>query len=169
MTLQPVAEIPGLWRAGLANTPGVHALIIGISDYPYLSDGSAPIAERAPNDAGLGQLAVSALSGAMFFEWLLGAGSVAGAPLASCRLHLAPRPGELDRVKAKSRNHFGAADYATLHTALDGWAEEMAFPGRTTQSPNVALFFYSGHGVEVLASPAILASDVLTTACARWW
>jgi hypothetical protein len=162
MSLQPITEIPGLWRSGLANAPGVHALIIGISDYPYLSDGSAPIAERALNDGGLGQLAVSALSGAMFFEWLLGAGPVAGAPLASCRLHLAPRPDELDRVKAKSRNHFGASDYATLRTALDDWAAEMAFPGRTTQSPNVALFFYSGHGVEVLASPAILASDVLT-------
>jgi hypothetical protein len=162
MSLQPVTENPGLWRAGLANAPGVHALIIGISDYPYLSDGSAPKAERALNDGGLGQLEVSALSGAMFFEWLLSAGSVAGAPLASCRLHLAPRPGELDRVKAISQNHFGAADYATLRTALEKWTDEMAFPGRTTQSPNVALFFYSGHGVEVLASPAILASDVLT-------
>lgn len=162
MSLQPIAESPGLWRAGPANMPGVHALIIGISDYPYLSGGSAPLDQRAPDNGGLGQLEVSALSGALFFEWLLQAGAVAGAPIASCRLHLASRPDEFDRVKAKAQGHLGAADYGTLRTALDAWAAEMAIAGRTTADPNVALFFYSGHGVEIAASPAILASDVLT-------
>ncbi|WP_162256426.1 caspase family protein [Sphingomonas sp. Root710] len=38
----------------------------------------------------------------------------------------------------------------------------MALAGRLAGDPNVALLFYSGHGVEVAASPAILASDVLT-------
>ena len=54
------------------------------------------------------------------------------------------------------------ADHAALRGALDGWSTEMSVPGRTTREPNAALFFYSGHGVEVAASPAILASDVLT-------
>jgi hypothetical protein len=162
MSLQPVLDTPGLWRTGGANAPGVHALIIGISDYPYLAGGSAPPAERAIDNGGLGQLEVSALSGAMFFDWLLEAGPVAGAPLASCRLHLAPRPDERARVDHLSQGHYGPADYATLRNVLDAWGAEMAIPGRTTADPNVALFFYSGHGVEVAASPAILASDVLT-------
>ncbi len=162
MNLLPVSETSGLWRAGAANAPGVHALIIGISDYPYLAGGSAPAAERALDNGGLGQLEVSALSGAMFFEWLLEAGPVAGAPLASCRLHLAPRPDERERVDRRTQGHYGPADYTTLRNVLDAWGAEMAFPGRTTAAPNVALFFYSGHGVEVAASPAILASDVLT-------
>ncbi len=162
MSLKPVQDIPGLWRAGAANAPGVHALIIGISDYPYLAGGSAPAGERALDNGGLRQLEVAALSGAMFFEWLLGAGPVAGAPLASCRLHLAPRPAERERVDQKSQGHYGPADYTTLRTVLDAWGAEMAIPGRTGAEPNVALFFYSGHGVEVAASPAILASDVLT-------
>lgn len=161
MSFDAVQAMPGLWRAGSQNTPGVHALIIGVSDYPYLSGGSAPDNARAPDNGGLGQLEVSALSGAMFFDWMVSAGEVAGARLASCRLHLAPRPDEVDRVKALARDHYGPADYATLRSALDGWADEMTVGGAAGAAPNVAIFFYSGHGVEVAASPAVLASDVL--------
>jgi hypothetical protein len=117
---------------------------------------------RAPDHGGLGQLEVSALSAALFFGWLRGAGTVAGAPLASCRVHLAPRADEMDAVAARTGGHHGAADHATLRAALDAWGGEMSVPGRTTGDPNVALFFSSGHGVEVAASPAVLASDALT-------
>ncbi len=161
MTINPVNGTPGLWRAGDANTAGVHALIIGVSDYPYLSGGSAPIAARAPDNGGLGQLEVSAYSAALFFDWMTTAAEIGGAPLASCRLHLAPRPDEKEKVDQLTQAHYADATYAVLRTALDEWGAEMAVAGRTSQSPNVALFFYSGHGVEVAASPAILASDVL--------
>lgn len=161
MSFDPVQTTPGLWRAGAENAPGVHALIIGISDYPFLSGGSAPDNARAPDNGGLGQLEVSALSGAMFFDWMMSTGEVGGAPLASCRLHLAPRPDEADRVTTLTHGHFGSADYATLRTSLDGWADEMTVAGAAGAAPNIAVFFYSGHGVEVAASPAVLASDVL--------
>lgn len=161
MTLQAVAGTPGLWRAGTADAAGLHALIIGISDYPYLSEGAADPRERAPDDGGLGQLEVSALSGALIFDWLRSVREVAGAPLASCRLHLAPRPDELGRVQTIT-GHYGKADYASLRAAIDGWCDEMSLGGRSCADPNVALFFFSGHGVEVAGSPAVLASNVLT-------
>ncbi|WP_242187221.1 caspase family protein [Sphingomonas sp. CARO-RG-8B-R24-01] len=162
MTLQPVAETPGVWRAGEANIAGVHALIIGISDYPYLAGGSAPNSQRAPDNGGLGQLEVSALSAAKFFEWMLGAGPIGGAPLASCRLHLAPRANELADVQLLTQGHYAPADYKRLRDTLDDWSSEMSVGGRSSLNPNVALFFYSGHGVEVQGSQAILASDILT-------
>jgi hypothetical protein len=162
MPLEPVSATPGLWRAGDANEPGVHALIIGVSDYPYLSGGSAPKNAKARDNGGLGQLEVSAYAAALFFDWVVQAGEIAGAPLTSCRLHLAPRPDEVEKIKSlKNVGHYGDANYAALRTALDDWSAEMSVAGRTSQAPNVALFFYSGHGVEVAGSPAILASDVL--------
>ena len=68
MTLEPVSGTPGLWRhpqwqPGMA---GVHALIIGISAYPHLEDGTAP----APDTYGLGQLLSSARTAARVFNWL---------------------------------------------------------------------------------------------------
>lgn len=161
MALTPVDQISGLWRSGDADRPGVHALIIGISDYPYLGGGSAVPALRAPDNGGLGQLEVSALSAALFFKWLSRTKEIGGAPIASCRVHLGPRPDELDRVKALVDGPFGGADFATLRAAIDAWCDEMAIGGRVAGTDNVALFFYSGHGVEVSASPALLASDVL--------
>lgn len=162
MPIEPVDGKLGLWRSGKANAPGVHALIIGISDYPYLLGGSAPKEARTRDNGGLGQLEVSAYSAALFFDWVIQAGDIGGAPLASCRLHLAPRPDEADRVASlKNGGNYADASYTTLRAALDEWTAEMSVAGRTGQEPNVALFFHSGHGVEIAASPAILASDVL--------
>src|SRR6516165_4924034 len=94
MAFRPDNTKPGLWLSNPPTPAGAHALVIGISDYPYLGGGSAPAADRAPNNGGLGQLEVSALSGALFFDWLRATDEIAGAQLATCRLLLAPRPDE---------------------------------------------------------------------------
>jgi hypothetical protein len=160
MTLKPEDHIPGLWRSDPPIAAGAHALVIGVSDYPFLGGGSAPDGDRAPDNGGLVQLEVSALSGALFFDWLKAAGEIAGAPLASCRLLLAPRPDERDPVDRLTEGHYSAADYEPMRSALIDWGNDIAAGGRTKE-PNVAVFFFSGHGVEVAASPAILARDVL--------
>lgn len=157
--LVPDQTKPGFWRTEPATITGSHALIIGISDYPYLSGGSAPPAERAPDSGGLAQLEVSALSAALFFAWLNAQPTVAGASVASCRLLLAPRPAEKARVDALTGAHYAIADYEVVRTALKEWSDALAFGGRSA-GPNVALFFFSGHGVEVAAAPAILARDI---------
>ncbi|MFD1103826.1 caspase family protein [Sphingobium olei] len=161
MNLKPVGDEDGLWRAGEANQAGVHAFVLGISDYPHLSGGSAPPEQRAQDNGGLGQLEVSALSAARIFEWLANAPEIVGAPLASCRLHLAPRPDERDQVLSLSREHIGKTDLRSVQPALLDWASEMAHAGRLSDEPNVALLFFSGHGVEVMGNQAFLLSDVL--------
>lgn len=166
MLLRPVPNEPGVWRACHPNEPGLHALVIGISDYPYLANGSALVNQRALNNGGLGQLEVSALSAARFFEQIAKMDMLGGARIASCRLVLAPRgdpadpASEAGQVDTLTQGHFLPATFAQTRQALEDWADELVTAG-TQLGTNVACFFFSGHGVEVDASPAILASDVL--------
>jgi|RhiMetdeSRZDD1v2_1073273.scaffolds.fasta_scaffold00995_2 hypothetical protein len=159
MALVPDPEIAGLWAAAPPLAAGLHAVIIGVSDYPYLRDGSA--AERAPNHGGLGQLELCARTAARVFDWLHRAVEVAGAPVATCRLMLAPRSAEEKAfVDGLTGGHYGPADFVTIRAAIEAWADSIFAGGRVAGS-NVAFFFFSGHGVEIRVSPALLAKDIL--------
>ncbi|NPU65932.1 hypothetical protein HL667_13095 [Bradyrhizobium sp. 83012] len=157
MTLIADTDTKGLWTAADKPRSGSHALIVGVSDYPYLSGGSAR--ERAPNSGGLGQLALSAVTAARMFDWFSKAGRVAGAPVASCRLLLAPSAGEMAEINRLTNGHFARPDFAVLRGAIEAWRDAI-YKGRTGDE-NTAFFFFSGHGVEHLASPALLAADIL--------
>ena len=69
-------------RAALGANPGVHAFIIGVSRYPFLTGGTTPV----PDPWGLDQLTSSASSAHKVFEWLKGARLTV--PLATCRVLL---------------------------------------------------------------------------------
>lgn len=157
MTLAPDAATTGLWKADGVGPAGVHAIVIGISDYPHLDGGTGP---PAPATAGMGQLEVCAKTAARVFDWLRRRSKVAGAPLATCRLLLAPRPGERAEVAALTRGAYADATYAAIRTAIEAWRDAIA-AGGSDPVPNVAFFFFSGHGLEHLASPALLARDIL--------
>src|SRR6266436_5021353 len=129
MTLKPDDTNRGLWRRDPPIAAGAHTLVIGVSDYPYLGGGSSPDADRAPDNGGLGQLEVSALSGALFFDWLRAADEIAGAPLATCRLLLAPRPDEQAMVDRLTEGRYGGADYEPIRSALIAWGEDIAAGG----------------------------------------
>lgn len=158
MPLIPHASTKGLWVAPGEPATGAHALLVGISGYPYLSGGSATV--KAPNPGGLGQLEISALTAARIFEWLCSANTVAGAPIASCRLLLSPVASELAEVDGVTQGNYATADFASWRSAIEAWRDAI-FAGRTGTQPNTAFFFFSGHGVEHLASPALLAADIL--------
>ena len=160
MPLVPDSTRRGVWTPAQPQQAGVHAVIIGVSDYPYLGDGSAPPAERAPDNGGLRQLEVCARTAARIFDWLKQSGKVAGAPLASVRLLLAPRAAEAADVNALTGGAYAPADFATVRAALEAWADDIA-AGNRAGGPNVAFFFFSGHGTEYMSSPALLASDIL--------
>lgn len=163
MALVQDSQKKGLWRPGAGGLAGAHALVIGISDYPYLADGSAPPSQRAPDNGGLGQLEVCARTAARVFEWLTKSGEVAGAPLATVRLLLAPHPSERADVNTLTGGHYEPADFASVRSAIEAWGESI-FAGGATAEPNVAFFFFSGHGTEYMSSPALLASDILNPA-----
>ena len=160
MKIRPDQNNKGLWLPDEARAAGAHALIIGISDYPYLADGSAPDAQRAPDNSGLGQLEVCAKTAAKVFKWLGSAGEVAGAPLATCRLLLAPRRDERAEVDELTGGAYGSADFTTVRAATEAWADSI-LAGGTEADINVAFFCFSGHGTEYMGSPALLTSDIL--------
>lgn len=164
MTLAPDATDVSLWAHPNAAASGVHALIIGISDYPHLLGGSGA---QAAVTGGMGQLEVSARTAARVFDWLNRRGHVGGAPVASCRLLLAPRPGQ-DKtdVDALTLGHYDDALFTSIRDAAEAW-EDALTKGGQSGAPNVAFFFFSGHGVEHLASPALLAQDVLNPSTNR--
>ena len=157
MTLRANPDQKGVWLADPPITAGAHALIVGISEYPHLSGGSGPLAAR---NGGLGQLEVCAKSAARLFAWLLEAREVGGAPLASCRLLLAPAAGEKDEVEKLTGGHYAKPDFRPLRDACEDWGAAVNAGGATADT-NVALLFYSGHGVEISVNPAIVARDFL--------
>src|SRR5205823_3752262 len=75
--------------------PGLHALIIGVSSYDYLSGGTATLAPGATKRmrdlaAKIGQLSGPALSAKSLADWMLERREHFGAPLKTVRLLASP-------------------------------------------------------------------------------
>jgi hypothetical protein len=158
--LRPVSDEAGVWRRAGAGpaAAGAHALVVGISEYPFLNGGSQ--AFRVNDSHGLLQLQVSAKTAARIFAWLRKQGTIAGKPLQSCRLLLAPQRGaESDYVQRETDGHYGVPDFETLRRAVIEWGDEFLMAGAGSDS--ASLFFFSGHGLEHLSAPALLARDYL--------
>ncbi|HEY0013322.1 MAG TPA: caspase family protein [Allosphingosinicella sp.] len=157
-----VPDSLGLWQSatGGPGARGAHALVVGISDYPFLSGGTE--AHRVQDSHGLLQLQVSAKTAARVFGWLRKRGSIAGRPLATCRLLLAPQPGpERDYVERATQGHFASPDFETLRRAILDWGNEFLAPDAAGQPDRASFFFFSGHGLEHLSVPVLLARDYL--------
>lgn len=143
----------------------MHALIIGISDYPHLTGGAGPLAD---DPGGMGQLAVSASTAAQAFDWLNRQGEFAGRPLTTCRLALAPRPlnpvtnfDETAFVEAITGGWSADARQETLRSLLQGWADEFTATPADRTGETAAVFLFSGHGLQVRGRPALLSADIL--------
>lgn len=157
MSLVPDPAVKGLWRSSPPHAAGVHAVIIGISRYPHLDKGDGNL---APDNGGMGQLAVCAKTAARIFDWVKSASAIAGAPIATCRLLLGPTQAELTDVDALTQGHYGATDFKSVREAIEAWRDLLA-AGASDPNPNVAFYFFSGHGVEHVSRPCLLCADIL--------
>jgi hypothetical protein len=127
-------------RAALSGQPGTHALVIGVSEYPFLMGGSSPVAD--PWD--MGQLSSTASTAQKIVDWIKAA--QLPVPLATCRLLLSPSAGEA------ALN--GVADAATLDNVLaeaDAWRTDAS-----TDPGNVTFFYFAGHGIQRNKDDAVL-------------
>lgn len=127
-------------RTALSGQPGTHALIIGVSEYPFLTGGASPVAD--PWD--MGQLSSTATTAQKITDWIKTA--QLPVPLATCRLLLSPSAAE------PALN--GAADAATLDNVLseaDAWRTDAS-----TDPGNVAFFYFAGHGIQRNKDDAVL-------------
>lgn len=127
-------------RNSLAGQAGMHALVVGVSWYPFLAGGSSPVADPW----GMGQLTSTASTANKILEWLRAAHLPV--PLATCRLLVSPSAGEAALA--------GIAEPATVDNLLkdaDEWRQDAS-----TNRENVTLFYFAGHGIQRTKEDAVL-------------
>ncbi|MFP3558088.1 caspase family protein [Paraburkholderia sp. SIMBA_049] len=158
MTLQPDPTEKGLWRnPNVAKTSrGAHALIVGISRYPFLGG----IPGNDWNTAGLEQLAVSASTAAQLFHWIDHQGAFGGTAIATCRLLLSPAPEEQASIDLVTDKYYRSANFSDIEASMRAWGNDI-IGSKVGTDANVALFFFSGHGIENRGRHHLLAQDVL--------
>ena len=153
--LQPDAAKPGLWinPAWTPGTPGTFALIAGVSTYPHLNGSQQCF--------GLNSLFVSAYTASRFFDWLANLYSVSGCPLATCRLLLAPAAMETALGGTLAGPHLEPT-FNNLDQAIGEWFADMQALPQAAAAQSRSVFFFSGHGLEIMEDRQILLpSDYL--------
>ncbi|HZE71029.1 MAG TPA: caspase family protein [Pyrinomonadaceae bacterium] len=140
---------PGLWvnDAWAPGTPGTFGVIIGVSRYRNLDGGQACF--------GLDQLYVSAITAFGFFTWLERQYLRTGSPLAKCWLLLSPTPEEVAACNGLD-DHIAEPTFANCEKALQDWKVEMSRLPAIAAAQSRSVFFFSGHGLEVLEDRQIL-------------
>jgi hypothetical protein len=128
-------------------SPGVHALIVGVSEYPHL-----PRPEAAGEEATLQlkSLTSAARSACSVAEWVLDNRARFAQPLASVRLLLAPSDAERAGSGSLCERAAGAGLDQFLESSA-GWRRDLSL---CTES--VALFYFAGHGMQGAAADQVL-------------
>ncbi|GIV07282.1 MAG: hypothetical protein KatS3mg017_0484 [Fimbriimonadales bacterium] len=124
-------------RDALAGGSGFHALIVGVSAYRHLPPVGAP---PLPQTLSMTQLSSAAFSAYKIYKWLVQNRDYLSAPLATCRLLLAPTADELAR-EPNLRDGLPATLHAFLQAARE-WRNDVC--ANTSQ---IAFFYFAGHGV----------------------
>lgn len=174
MSLQPVAGTPGLWTDPdwSPGQAGTFAVVIGVSRYPHLERGgqeAEDLGEPWIREARrLGQLTVSATTAWRFFRWLRDDYRFPDAPLAQCWLLLAPTPLELARDHTLME-HAAEPTLAACERALRSWSATLRRLPAVAQHASRALFFFSGHGLQVHhEKQLLLPADYLGGELPHW-
>jgi hypothetical protein len=115
-----------------------HVLIIGVGEYLHLPGGAEPVPEL--ETMGLGQLTSTVASAIAISNWILHDYRNDAAPLASVQVLLSPS--QVLPIRGR-QIPVDRASLASVRSAFSRWKNRA-----DTNPDNVALFFFSGHGVE---------------------
>jgi len=141
--------MPSLIKENLTQ-PGTHALIIGVSFYPHITDGDDPT--PAGESFQLEQLSTAARSAAEFAAWLLNEYHNPKAPLSSLRVSLSPAPGEQLNAAIQA---LLPSEYAATRSAVE--QDLVAFRAACdSHRDNVAIVYVAGHGVQMTKHGSVL-------------
>lgn len=134
-------------RAELQGKPAAHALIFGISDYPYLTGSKMRIFGIEGNSS-------AAITGYRIYRWLMKTRHHLAVPLATCRVLLSPSAKEIE-VKPELKD---LSVPCTLEDFLLSTNEWRADAG--THRDNLTFFYFAGNGFELSKSnPVIMLRD----------
>jgi Caspase domain len=133
-------------RAELARLPGLHAFVVGVSNY------NLPTEEHLLQRHHLGMLRLNtaALTAYRLGEWLVDRKDSLAVPLASCRMLISPTAAERKREPAL-RGVKAQATLRRFRMAAERWREEAC-----TNPENVALFYFAGHGIQRLRQDHVI-------------
>jgi len=129
-------------RAALAGKPGLHAFIVGMSDYPHLLEPDPNNPDNSAPHFGLRKLASPALSACRIARALSLWSPTLTVRLATVRLLLAASPEEhlADHSLAKGA---GRPSWDNFAAAAARWREDVA-----SHPDNIAVFYFGGHGAQ---------------------
>jgi hypothetical protein len=156
MPLQQDQNSEGLWfnPQWSPTQPGTFAVVIGVSKYDHLKG------DELSYD--LGQLHVSALTAYRFFCWMGDEYRHPDFPLAKVWLLLSPTVDELPLMNFPSKG-FRQPTFDACETAIGEWYAAMQGLNSMVSERSRAIFFFSGHGLEVTQDRQILLpSDYLS-------
>jgi hypothetical protein len=123
-------------------SPGTHALVIGVSDYPF-ADG--PDASSLGKSFELHNLTTAARSASEVAAWLLNEYINPGVPLASLRVLLSPVPGEsIHPDIAAHLNDPAPATRAVVEAELRQFRKDCR-----QNLQNAAFVYIAGHGIQL--------------------
>jgi Caspase domain len=153
VTLLPLAQPP-------AETPQLHALLVGVGEYPHLVGGALYETQRAPKTFTLPQLSSPPISAAAVADWLLSQHDNPSTPLGSIELLLspasyAPEPNAAARIglAAGATVSVPWASFDQIAQAAQRWYD------RLDSNPlNIGVFYFCGHGLEA-SDRYLLAAD----------
>jgi Caspase domain len=123
-----------IYERNLGDFPGLHALLIGVSEYPNLpAISSLHLADPPPPDFGMASLTATASSANQLASWLVNHKDHFHVPLASCRLLLSP--------SVAGRGEM--ADIVNASDAAIAWRKSAA-----NNPDNISFFYFAGHGLQ---------------------
>ena len=160
MSLEALIKTPGLWRDAnwKQGMPGVYALVVGVSAYPFLEGGQAASLETY----GLTQLLTSATTAAEVFRWLKTSFCRNNLPVVWCWLLLSPTEKERETLTMEGLTHYSEPTYENLRTAIGAWTGNI--PKQAPASDvSRSFFFFSGHGVQSHRNAVLLPCNYLDT------
>lgn len=131
------------------DNPGVHALLIGIGNYPFLEDGK--FSDRFGDAQGMGQLASPPRSIAALTRWLIDHHEMQdGQSLRSLAVLCSGNSGLKDHQGKK----VATANFANVRSAVDAW-----FDRGDSHPDNLMFFYFCGHGVTTGAEHSLLLEN----------
>jgi hypothetical protein len=126
---------------------GLHALLVGVSRYPFAHGGDAE--HLAKENFGIGQLSAPARTVMDLANWLIQNSDALVFPLKSIRLLASPSKGEIDADGALAG--LPEATLKNVGAAAKAWRADAA-----ESKDSAALFYFAGHGIQRTRGDSVL-------------
>lgn len=126
---------------------GMHALLIGVSEYPFASHGKSENKDR--DNFNIGQLSAQSRTVAALADWLIQNRASLAFPLKSVRLLVSPSPNEL--AENPRLDELPTSDLSSVSAAAKNWQRDAA-----QSTANSTLFYFAGHGIQRTRGDSVL-------------